>query len=226
MNPPTPRFFVLGHERVLLEERIVRAWGLEHMLASLLLALFLWGGLGTFGWFLLPESRDLIVAIAASLGASHLLLSLVYVWRRLATTEYVITDEALYARRGRLILTVASALLDRVTDLHVHTSLMGRLFGYSGLSIRTAGGGVWMPGLREPYRVRGTIQEARHALIARLLRESGRADPTAAAPTRDGTSDIQCPQCELVFGVARRRPLDVECPRCHEKGMIFEEATA
>ena len=222
------RFFVLPQERVLREERIVNAWGLEHILVSFLVASIVWGGLFVGTLLLAPQHIGALGTLAGVLFLVHVLASVVYVWRRIVTTEYVVTAEAVYARRGKLILTVSSALLDRVTDLHVHTSLVGRVFGYSGLSVRTAGGGLWMPGLREPYVVRGTIQQARHELLKQLLRESGRetADGRESVPPRTTTS-IQCPDCEHVFDVpVGPRPLDVQCPSCKGTGTLFEEATA
>ena len=227
MDPSLKQFFVLPHERVLKEERIVGAWGLEHIIVSFLVASLLWGGLFVAVLILANEYVATVGPILATVFVVHLVLSLIYVWRRIATTEYVVTAEAVYARRGKIILTVASALLDRVTDLHVHTSLVGRLFGYSGLSVRTAGGGLWMPGLREPYIIRGTIQQARHELIAQLLRESGREQERQPPHPPSQTTQIQCPNCENVFEVALQpRPLDVACPRCKESGAIFEEAAA
>jgi uncharacterized membrane protein YdbT with pleckstrin-like domain len=167
-------FFVRPHEKILREERIVGAWAVEHLLVSFLLAIVLWGGLFGLTNVFLPSYVPLASIVLGGAFGLHIVFSTIYVWRRVVTTEYVVTAEAVYARRGKLVLTVASALLDRVTDLHVHTSLVGRVFGYSGLSVRTAGGGVWIPGLRDPYEIRGTIQQARHELIAQLLREAGR----------------------------------------------------
>lgn len=227
MDPSLKQFFVLPQERVLKEERIVAAWGLEHVIVSFLVAAILWGGLFVAVFLLANDYIATVGPILATVFVLHLLLSAIYVWRRIVTTEYVVTAEAVYARRGKIILTVASALLDRVTDLHVHTSLVGRLFGYSGLSVRTAGGGLWMPGLREPYVIRGTIQQARHELITQLLRESGREHEAQTPRTPSKTTQIQCPNCSEVFDVALKpRPLDVSCPRCEETGAIFEEAAA
>jgi uncharacterized membrane protein YdbT with pleckstrin-like domain len=220
------KFFVLPHERVLKEERIVGAWALEHLIVSFLIAIVLWGGLFAATLLVAPEYIGSVGALAGILFFGHIFASVLYVWRRIVTTEYVVTAEAVYARRGKLILTVASALLDRVTDLHVHTSLVGRIFGYSGLSVRTAGGGLWMPGLRDPYVIRGMIQQARHDLITQLLRESGRDDGRRESGSRSASTSIQCPKCELVFDVPRTpRPLDVTCARCQETGAIFEEAS-
>lgn len=227
MEPSFKQFFVLPQERVLKEERIVGAWGLEHVIVSFIVAVILWGGAAVAAFILAPDAFETVATIAAAIFVLHLLLSVIYVWRRIVTTEYVVTAEAVYARRGKLILTVASALLDRVTDLHVHTSLVGRLFGYSGLSVRTAGGGLWMPGLREPYVIRGTIQQARHELITQLLRESGRDQERQAPKPTSQTTPVQCPNCENMFDIALQpRPLDVTCPRCKESGAIFEEAVA
>ncbi|MBI2077139.1 MAG: PH domain-containing protein [Euryarchaeota archaeon] len=218
------RFFLLRSERMLVEARMARAWGFEHMLATLVLAAIVWGGLTAFVVFGGPPAPGLWLLFIAAGAALHLVASLVYVWRRVATSEYVVTDEAVYARRGNLLLHVDAAALDRVTDLHVRTTLVGRIFGYSGLAVRTAGGGVYLPGLRDPYTIRGIIQNARHDFIARLLRESGRSRSEPASP--HVSTECECPNCGAVLPVPPRRPIDVECPRCHERGMLFEEAPA
>ena len=200
---------------------MARAWGLEHVIATVLLAAILWGGLGVVVVVGQPANGGLWLALVASAALVHLSISAIYVWRRLATSEYVVTDEAVYTRRGQLLLHVDAAALDRVTDLHVRTTLVGRIFGYSALSVRTAGGGVFLPGLREPYGIRGIIQTARQEFLARLLRESGRD-----APQTGPAAQCECPTCFTVIDVPAARPLAVECPSCHETGMLFEEAPA
>lgn len=195
------------------------AWALERMVGAILSGLILWGGLGLAAYFVAPTMRDLLPSLVSGVFLLYLGISLVYVWRRVATTEYVVTDEAVYARRGRFLLTVSAAALDRVTDLYVHTSLVGRLFGFSGLTVKTAGGGIHLAGLRDAYHIRASIQDARHEFLTRLLAESGRPTPGPRA-----TGQCQCPKCELVFPVPPARPLDVECPRCRQRGTLFAEA--
>lgn len=218
-----PKFFLRTSERVLVDAAMAGAWALEHILATILLAVFLWGGLSLVVLLGAPANAGAWLAIIASAAVVHLALSAIYVWRRLATTEYVVTDEAVYTRRGQFLLYVAAAALDRVTDLHVRTSLVGRLFGYSSLTVRTAGGGVYLPGLRDAYALRSIIQEARHDFLTRLLRESGRTPDRAASTV---STECECPTCATVIRVPPARPVAVECPKCHETGMLFEEAAA
>lgn len=206
-------------EQLLFEGRIAGAWALERMVGATLIGLLVWGGLALVTYYGAPNARSLLLPVAALLLALQLTITVLYVWRRLATTEYVVTDEAVYARRGQILLSVSAAALDRVTDLYVHTSLVGRLFGFSGLWVKTAGGGIHLAGLRDAYRVRASIQDARHTFLTRLLAESGRPTP---GPREAG--QCQCPNCQLVFPVPPARPLDVECPRCRQRGTLFAEA--
>jgi uncharacterized membrane protein YdbT with pleckstrin-like domain len=152
-------------------------------------------------------------------------------WRRVVTTEYVITDETAYARTGHLLLRLESVPMDKLTDITVHTSLLGRLMGYSNLMIRTAGGAILFVGLADAYRLRESVQDQRRDFIRRLLEEAGRgreADRVAegGAPIAKGAR-CRCPACEHAFDGPPERPVDVTCPRCGLEGTLFApEVTA
>lgn len=222
MSTYPPRFFLRPEERVVVASVVAPAWALERMVAILLTALILWGGLGLV--LALNRATGLAVwfSILAIVGSLHLLLGGLYVWRRVVTTEYVVTDEFVYARRGQILLQLGAAALDRVTDLHIHQGIVGRMFGYSTLRVLTAGGGLHMSGLRDAVGVRSRVQEARHSFIARLLREAGKDSVASAAPGRS----CQCPRCGRVFRVVGALPMDVTCPQCQAAGTLFEEAVA
>lgn len=221
LAPFGPGFFLQPRERALATTGIVSSWGFERLAAVLITALILWGG----GAILLAVNGlegGAWYTLLGVLFALHLASGVLYVWRRIVTTEYVLTEEFVYARRGQFLLHLDAAALDRVTDLHIHQGVIGRLFGFSTLRVLTAGGGLHMPGLRDAVAVRGRIQEARQELIARLLREAGRGGSEGASPSRA----TECPRCAHVFSAAGPLPLDVTCPKCGAQGTLFAEAPA
>lgn len=219
------RFYLRRDEKVLVEQAITPAWALEQAIAWFLLGAVLFGGPVVLVLLRkeLPGRAEIVFGIAATFIV-YWLTMLLYTWRRVATSEYVVTEEAVYTRRGRLLLSVDVATLDRVTDLHVHTSVVGRLLGYSRLVVKTAGGGLVMSGVRDAYGIRGTVHDARQRLLARLLREGGRTEARTAASRPQ--IDIECPSCRTAFAAAGTPPLDVRCPRCQATGTLFPEALA
>lgn len=198
---------------------IAPAWGLERAVVLLFSVALLWGG-AAFALTLAaaPGLAGFYVLLAGG-ALLHLVAGGLYVWRRIVTTEYVVTEEFVYARRGRFLLYLGAAALDRLTDLHVHQGVLGRLFGFASLRVLTAGGGIHLPGLVDAVAVRGQVQEARQALLARLIREAGRipAAPASGPP-------CQCPRCQHVFAAPGPAPVDVRCPSCGAEGTLFEEA--
>jgi membrane protein YdbS with pleckstrin-like domain len=221
-----PRFFLRRDEKILLEESITPAWGLEQGLAWLIVGLVVFGALSVP--IVLAEdlsSRSVLLLAVASAFLVFWLLMLLYTWRRIVTSEYVVSEEAVYTRRGRLMISVEAATLDRVTDLHVHTGITGRIFGYSRLVVKTAGGELLMPGLRDAYAIRGVVHDARQRLLTRLLREAGRSEAPQAAPQK-GSIEIECPECQRAFTAAGTPPFDVRCPHCKATGTLFAEALA
>lgn len=230
MRPPLsrfpPRFFVRPGEAIHLEERIVPAWAVERLVAALLVVTILAAGpVVAFGLADFRAERT-ILSLVLGLAALLLATNALWVWRRVATTEYVLTDEAVYTRRGQLVLTANSAPLDRITDLHVHTSILGRMFGFSSLLVATAGGSLHLPGLRDAYHVRGAVHDQRRAFLARLLADAGRPPAAGPAPVRPTPPECRCPRCESLVPVAGPLPFAVTCPSCGLEGVLFEEALA
>lgn len=223
-----PKFFLRPDESVVAEDRVQRRWILR---AVLLMLVFLvapvTGALGFF-WFVEPAAFPswawpTWAAVAAALVALVALVS----WRRVVTTEYVITDETVYARRGIFLLRLQSAPLDKITDITVHTSLLGRLMGYSTLVVRTAGGAPMFVGLADAYVLREAVEDQRKAFVRRLLKEAGRdADAVRRRERGEVDSRCRCPTCDQAFQVPADRPVDVTCPKCGTEGTLFAEAGA
>lgn len=225
MSAFPPKFYLRAGERVRLEERMVPRWAMEVVASATLWGALVVAAALAFDAYAGRPEPSLLLIILASFAAASWILAALYAWRRIVTTEYVISEDTVYTRRGRILLRLNSAPLDRITDLHVHTSLLGRLFGYSGLVVRTAGGGLLLSGLRDAYGVRGVLHEQRRAYLEQLLRESGRGPKAgrAPAPTAD---QCRCPRCQQAIPVPRARPVAVVCPSCRLDGILFAEAAA
>jgi uncharacterized membrane protein YdbT with pleckstrin-like domain len=122
----------------------------------------------------------------AVVGAAALLLALVALvaWRRQATSEYVLTDERVYARTGRLVTQVHFATHDKVTDLRYRQGPLERILGVSSLTFATAGGEVRVAGVADALAVKEAAERARDAFVQRLLERAGVPAPqgTDAAP--------------------------------------------
>lgn len=223
-----PKFFLRPDESVVAEDRVQKRWILRAILLMLVFVVAPLTGILGFFW---TTQRALFPAWAwptwVGVAAASLLLVAVVAWRRVVTTEYVITDETVYTRRGRFLLRLQSSPLDKITDITVHTSLLGRLIGYSTLMVRTAGGAPVFVGLADAYLLREAVEDQRKAFVRRLLEEAGRDDDAVrVAPGAKTAGRCRCPNCDHAFQVPSERPVDVTCPKCGIEGTLFAEAGA
>lgn len=127
----------------------------------------------------LPDALAYVVAGAFPVLAAGLYLVAVAQQR---SAEYVVTDERVYARRGRLLTRVHFAPLDRITDMRYEQGPFDRALGLSSLTVMTAGGDVAFTGLSDATAARHAIESAREALLEGLLSRVS-ALPAAAQPT-------------------------------------------
>jgi uncharacterized membrane protein YdbT with pleckstrin-like domain len=77
-----------------------------------------------------------VVAAAALLGVVLVVAGL---WP-VVTVEYLVTDRALYAKRGRRARRVSTVDLDRVQDVSYRHSAVGGVLGYGSVVAEVAGG--------------------------------------------------------------------------------------
>lgn len=184
-----PFFYVRPDEQVLLREGAAPGYAVLLYLAGAVPVLLLAAGAVALD-LLLPQVS---VSIWWVVGVAAVLLALVglVAWRRQATTEYVLTDERIYARTGRLVTQVHFATHDKVTDLLYRQGPLERLLGVSGLTFSTAGGDVRVAGVRDALAVKDAAERARDAFLQRLLERAGlqaRAEAHAAAPATEATA--------------------------------------
>ncbi len=99
-------------------------------------------------------------------GAAVVVATLLH-WRR-ATSLYTITEERVYFAYGRLRFHLLQTTYDKITDLHVHQSLFGRIWGYGTVRVQTAGTGLNLAGVLSPLDFKRDVERARRAFIAKL----------------------------------------------------------
>jgi uncharacterized membrane protein YdbT with pleckstrin-like domain len=108
-------------------------------------------------------------------------LSLLALYWRVVTSRYVVTEDRVYRAHGRLRFFLTQTTYDKLTDLHVQQSLFGRIWGFGTVTAQTAGTGLSMEGVRDPFGMKRRIEEARRRFIDRLLEEHGIEKQAAAA---------------------------------------------
>lgn len=160
-----PYFYLRADEELLLAQRPGPGYAFQ-LFALLALVPLVAGAVVLVA---LPAWRGVGAASAVGLLA----LAALFAWRRYATTEYVVTDQRLYARHGKLATSVRFTTHDKVTDLSLRQGPVQRLFGVSTLTFSTAGGDVHMTGVRDAILVKERAEAARDAFIQRLLERAG-----------------------------------------------------
>lgn len=126
------------------------------------------------GEFVLTVAGTLVVLLAVGLPAGLSYVSL-------TNTEYVLTSRNVYRKSGILGTDVSRLPLSEVQNVDYGTGVLGNVFGYGTVEVRTAGGGnaVRLSRVDDP----ATLREE---LAARSRTESER---TGGRGERDGDLD-------------------------------------
>ena len=106
--------------------------------------------------YLHPEARQWIAGAAALAGV---LLVLVAAIRR-ATTELVLTDRRIIAKRGFITRDTVEMNLAKVESLHVRQGLLGRLLGFGDVTVVGTGSSLEpLRGIAGPLELRRKLGE-------------------------------------------------------------------
>lgn len=161
----------------------------------MVLVLLVCGGAFTVSAFVSNEAIPYAIAtsiVTVLLGGAWALA----VWFRVSTSLYVVTAERVYHAHGKVRFFLSQTTYDRVTDLHVHQSFFGRRYGFGTVVVQTAGHGVALVGVRDPLGTKRLIEEAREAMIRRLVathkRTAAKASSTGAK-AENGASPMPAP---------------------------------
>ena len=106
--------------------------------------------------YLQGERGALIAAVAAALGVIIILVALI----RRATTELVLTDRRVIAKRGFISRDTVEMNLAKVESLHVNQGLLGRLFNFGDVSVVGTGSSLEpLRGISGPLELRRKLGE-------------------------------------------------------------------
>ncbi len=137
------------------------------------------------------------VVVAAGVG--FVLFLVASVWR-VQTSHYVVTPERTYKAYGRIRFNLLQTTYDKVTDLHVRQSVFGRLWGFGTVRLETAGTGIALEGVRDPFGYKQRIEDARSRFIHALVAEH--APSVARRRAREATASTE-PDAEASPGPER-----------------------
>jgi uncharacterized membrane protein YdbT with pleckstrin-like domain len=141
-------------------ERIVHRAAISHwkfLLSYVIGALCLAGAAAAL--VLGRDNRDAAIAIAAVALAIGLVVILVALIRR-ATTELVLTDRRIIAKRGFIARDTVEMNLSKVESLHVNQGLLGRILNYGDVAVVGTGSSLEpLRGIAEPLELRRKLGE-------------------------------------------------------------------
>lgn len=141
-------------------------------LAILPIAAVLILAFGFFPFLLFPLAIPVVVAVVVLYG-----IFLLTRWFRVTTSVYTITDQRVYKAHGRLRFFLSQTTYDKLTDLHVQQSFFGRVWGFGTVRLDTAGTGIALEGLRDPFGSKVRIEDARAAFLRLLVGEAEASRP-------------------------------------------------
>lgn len=181
VQPARPAFLQEGETPLRLEGRHPLS-ALDAWIGIAVLLLLVCGGAFVVAAFV--DAAFVPYALAISAVATVLAVAwALAVWLRVRTSLNVVTPERVYHAHGMLRFFLSQTTYDRVTDLHVHQSFFGRRFGFGTVLVQTAGQGVHLIGVRDPLGAKRAIEEAREAMVRRLVAAHRGKKAAVAGPT-------------------------------------------
>ena len=123
-----------------------------------------------------------------------ILLSLPFAWLSLKNTDYVVTNEALYVKKGVLSTNIESVSLDKIQNTEYSQSFWGKQFDFGSIDVSTAGSSgaeISFRNVADARSVRETINAQSNEYAAR--RSRGARDEAADGtdvPSADGLDEL------------------------------------
>ena len=88
------------------------------------------------------------------------LFGIVYVAIRYATTKLVVSSKRVHGKYGIIQINTIDSPLTKVTDITVQKGILGSIFNYGKIEMRTGGGKFAISGITNPELIRNTILKA------------------------------------------------------------------
>ncbi|WP_251330109.1 PH domain-containing protein [Haloplanus pelagicus] len=115
-----------------------------------------------------------------------ILLMLPFSWISLRNTDYVVTDESLYVKKGVLGTNIESVALDKIQNTEYSQSFWGKQFGFGSIDISTAGSSgaeISFQKVKDARSVRETITGLTTETRRSTSASDGTTESTAASTT-------------------------------------------
>lgn len=109
------------------------------------------------------EARPTWIVIVPHLIAICVIVGLVTIWKAIAavlTTRLTITNRRVEGKKGLLKTVKMDSRIGQITSVKVTQGLAGKIFNYGTLNINTAGGEYEFAYIRNPEKVKQTINTA------------------------------------------------------------------
>jgi uncharacterized membrane protein YdbT with pleckstrin-like domain len=123
-----------------------------------------------------------------------ILLSLPLAWLSIKNTDYVVTNEALYVKKGVLSTNIESVGLDKIQNTEYSQSFWGKQFDFGSIDISTAGSSgaqITFQNISDARSVREQITSLSNEYTSRDRQSSTDDDESA-------TTDAPTPMDEVV----------------------------
>jgi Predicted membrane protein len=126
-----------------------------------------------------------------------ILLTLPFSWLSIENTDYVVTDEALYVKKGVVSTNIESVGLDKIQNTEYSQSFWGKQFDFGSIDISTAGSSgaeISLQNVADARHVREMVSSLSTEYASRSRRsgadgaESATASP--AVSTRDQMDEL------------------------------------
>ena len=142
-----------------------------------------------------PRLKSIIPAVifgipmiaAAGIG----ILIILGAYYSVKNTDYVVTNQSLYAKSGVLSTNIETVDIDKIQNTEYNQSFWGKQFDYANIDISTAGSSgaeITFQSIRNARAVRERISELGNR--ARSGRGSGAADADGTAPRDDRLDEL------------------------------------
>jgi uncharacterized membrane protein YdbT with pleckstrin-like domain len=138
-------------------ERIVHRAAVSHWMFALSYFLGLLCIVGAGAAVYLDHNRGpVIAAVATIVGIAFIAIALI----RRGTTELVLTDRRIIAKRGFIARTTVEMQIAKVESLHVHQGLMARMLDYGDVTVVGTGSSLEpLRGICGPLELRRKLGE-------------------------------------------------------------------
>ena len=98
-----------------------------------------------------------VTAVPMFFGAAMLI--------RAFALELAVTTDRFVKKTGLIAITTEEVSLDKIEEVNVNESILGRIFGYGTIDVHgTGAGAIRMKMVRDPIRLRREVQTAREQL--------------------------------------------------------------